>query len=233
MGLLDGLEKLINEHGSATIIKERLQLAADRFAALERENSLLKKTVQDLKEQPRTVATVPVDVGLTNAGSIDDGNPKLGLVGGFTQRPLRDDFGYGIVMEAVAGPENPREHQHMIAVATEWLPYASGAVRTGWYFHPFFPAPKPGVTYAPQLLYELNSRHAVVFFKLHVSPDSVGYVHVASVSDIPSRLIIQTSSGSSCKGYFSHSEQKMGGNNYRQVATLAFKCNYSVGQRDA
>ena len=35
MGFLDGLEKLINEHGSAVILKERIALANDKFAALE------------------------------------------------------------------------------------------------------------------------------------------------------------------------------------------------------
>ncbi len=35
MGLLDGFEKLINEHGSATILKERIALANDKYAALE------------------------------------------------------------------------------------------------------------------------------------------------------------------------------------------------------
>jgi hypothetical protein len=36
MGLLDGIEKLINEHGSATILKERIALANDKYIALER-----------------------------------------------------------------------------------------------------------------------------------------------------------------------------------------------------
>jgi len=35
MGLLDGIEKLINEHGSAAILKERIALANDKYAALE------------------------------------------------------------------------------------------------------------------------------------------------------------------------------------------------------
>lgn len=34
MGLLDGFEKLINEHGSAVILKERIALAEDKYAAL-------------------------------------------------------------------------------------------------------------------------------------------------------------------------------------------------------
>lgn len=36
MGLLDGIEKLITEHGSAAILKERLLLVADKYAALEK-----------------------------------------------------------------------------------------------------------------------------------------------------------------------------------------------------
>lgn len=35
MGFLDGIEKIINEHGSAVILKERIQLLNDRYAALE------------------------------------------------------------------------------------------------------------------------------------------------------------------------------------------------------
>lgn len=47
MGLLDGLEKLINEHGSAAILKERIDLANDKYAALERK---LADTEQRLKQ---------------------------------------------------------------------------------------------------------------------------------------------------------------------------------------
>lgn len=39
MGLLDGFEKLINEHGSAVILKERIALAKDKFSALEQKLS--------------------------------------------------------------------------------------------------------------------------------------------------------------------------------------------------
>lgn len=37
MSLLDGIEKLITEHGSAAILKERIELANDKYAALEAE----------------------------------------------------------------------------------------------------------------------------------------------------------------------------------------------------
>jgi hypothetical protein len=36
MGLLDGLEKLINEHGSAAILKERISLLNERHAEVDR-----------------------------------------------------------------------------------------------------------------------------------------------------------------------------------------------------
>jgi hypothetical protein len=42
MGLFDNIEKLINEHGSAVILKERLLLAEDKYSALERKASALE-----------------------------------------------------------------------------------------------------------------------------------------------------------------------------------------------
>ncbi len=65
MGLLDGLEKLINEHGSASILRERIALANDKYATLESaitilrsanealnlDNSKLEKQVRDLEKQ--------------------------------------------------------------------------------------------------------------------------------------------------------------------------------------
>ena len=37
MGILDGIEKLITEHGSAAILREQLELAKQQFSALERQ----------------------------------------------------------------------------------------------------------------------------------------------------------------------------------------------------
>lgn len=57
MGLLDGLEKLINEHGSATILKERIALANDKFSALEKEFAASKQQVTDLKTRVTELET--------------------------------------------------------------------------------------------------------------------------------------------------------------------------------
>ena len=49
MGLLDGLEKLINEHGSAAILKERIGLAEDKYSSLQRKSEELKTQIADLE----------------------------------------------------------------------------------------------------------------------------------------------------------------------------------------
>jgi hypothetical protein len=58
MGLLDGLEKLITEHGSAAILRERIAAFRDdiarleqRNAQLETENGELRKQVSDLSQR--------------------------------------------------------------------------------------------------------------------------------------------------------------------------------------
>jgi DNA-binding MarR family transcriptional regulator len=51
MNIFDGLEKLINEHGSATILKERLLLASDKFKALEEKNVELVKANESLSKK--------------------------------------------------------------------------------------------------------------------------------------------------------------------------------------
>ena len=55
MGLLDGIERLINEHGSASILKERIELANDKYAALEGNNSILNQKVAMLESQNNTL----------------------------------------------------------------------------------------------------------------------------------------------------------------------------------
>lgn len=51
MNPLTLLEKAINEHGSATILKERLALAADQFKKLEDENRNLKEVNATLEKK--------------------------------------------------------------------------------------------------------------------------------------------------------------------------------------
>jgi hypothetical protein len=53
MGIFDGIEKLINEHGSAQILGERLLLASDQNAAQERRISELERQLKE-SEAERT-----------------------------------------------------------------------------------------------------------------------------------------------------------------------------------
>jgi len=49
LGFLDGIEKLITEHGSAAILKERIALASDQYAALEKESAASEVRSNDLQ----------------------------------------------------------------------------------------------------------------------------------------------------------------------------------------
>ncbi|MDQ6959283.1 MAG: hypothetical protein Q9M24_09265 [Mariprofundaceae bacterium] len=49
MGLLDGFEKLINEHGSSTILRERISLINDKYATLEKKVSEIQTENERLK----------------------------------------------------------------------------------------------------------------------------------------------------------------------------------------
>jgi DNA-directed RNA polymerase subunit RPC12/RpoP len=51
MGFLDSLEKLINEHGSATILKERISLLNDQHAFIEKQVLALKEQVVNLQRE--------------------------------------------------------------------------------------------------------------------------------------------------------------------------------------
>jgi len=54
MGFLDGIERLINEHGSSAILRERIALANDKYAALEAKAKKLESEKADLgKEKER------------------------------------------------------------------------------------------------------------------------------------------------------------------------------------
>ena len=73
MGLLDGLEKLINEHGSAAILKERIELANDKYAALERKAAELSAENDRLRaENAELRAKLPAPKAAAAAGQVDD-----------------------------------------------------------------------------------------------------------------------------------------------------------------
>ena len=56
MGLLDEFEKLINEHGSAVILKERIALANDKYEALERKATEFENKNKQLVTENKQLA---------------------------------------------------------------------------------------------------------------------------------------------------------------------------------
>lgn len=53
--LFDGFEKLINEHGSAAILKERISLANDQYSFLEKQKISLESDNENLKDENRAL----------------------------------------------------------------------------------------------------------------------------------------------------------------------------------
>ncbi|MBK1881011.1 hypothetical protein JIN85_01215 [Luteolibacter pohnpeiensis] len=56
------IEKLIDEHGSAKIMKERLALAADQYSVLERENASLREQLANALSENETLKSCKLDL---------------------------------------------------------------------------------------------------------------------------------------------------------------------------
>jgi regulator of replication initiation timing len=100
MGFLDSIEKLINEHGSATILRERIALAKDQYAALEKkvmdlqlENERLKSDNSKLQEQMRNLEK-KIPHNSNPRGYVCDhcGSPNLKRIGNRSD-PMFGDLG--------------------------------------------------------------------------------------------------------------------------------------------
>lgn len=90
MGLLEQFEKLINEHGSAVILREHLALVKAEQAALERkcadltaENNRLRTRVTDLEGLTGLACDSCGSAKLKRIGNRDD--PTFGILGGIKQ----------------------------------------------------------------------------------------------------------------------------------------------------
>lgn len=191
MGLLDAIERLITEHGSAAILKERLELAAQKYAELERQHGETQRRLEEL-ESRGGVAPLRLDLNQANGtASLLTGEREFG--------GLR--LGFGITLHAHASA-NADGSSELLAVTTKWLPFGHGQVRSGWLFHAGYPEPAPEHTFSPHALWERNARHATLFFKLHTQRDGTGYVHLLSASDHVCTLTLQTTRGDRVSGAF-------------------------------
>lgn len=77
MNLLDGIERLINEHGSSTILRERIALANDKYALLESKVAALEQQVKNLESENRRLR---VDLEKAEMQIKDFSNRKLSSV---------------------------------------------------------------------------------------------------------------------------------------------------------
>ena len=74
---LKWIEWLITEHGSSTVLRERLGQAKDQIAILERENASLKSEREDLKVR---LEKAQIEIGTLKKEN-DDLRKKIGGVG--------------------------------------------------------------------------------------------------------------------------------------------------------
>ena len=88
MNPFSGIEKLINEHGSAVILKERLSLASDKYAMLELEKNALvieveklQKMVEAQKEKIQQLEKTLSEKNKDNANFIDVHGVKIKRLG--------------------------------------------------------------------------------------------------------------------------------------------------------
>ena len=80
--ILSEIERLINEHGSAAILKERLALASDQYSALQKqadkfqsENERLHLDLEECQKQRRTL-----EEELSHVNSLQDWFPEAGAL---------------------------------------------------------------------------------------------------------------------------------------------------------
>ena len=102
MGLLDHFEKLINEHGSAAILREHLALVKTEQLTLERKNSDLQTENEKLRsenaELHKDIGVLKNQIGTLQSGNSSGyvcdhcGSPKLNRTGN-RQDPTFGDLG--------------------------------------------------------------------------------------------------------------------------------------------
>jgi hypothetical protein len=71
--------------------------------------------------------------------------------------------------------------------ATNWAKYGNTLVRSGWLFIP-----------------QLTESHAVAFFKIHISADGQGYIHLVDVANPPHNIWLTTQAGFRQEKVFHH-----------------------------
>ncbi len=75
----------------------------------------------------------------------------------------------------------------MQIAATSWAEYGDTLVRSGWLFVP-----------------QLTESHSVAFFKIHISDNGHGYIHIVDVANPPHNIWLTTQTGFRREDKFHH-----------------------------
>lgn len=110
MGLLDGIEKLINEHGSSVILKERIALANDQYAILEQKLAASELRENQLKSQNESLR-LDVEKAQIQIKNLED---KLSHNNALTLK-------YGVYWDKEGNPYCPKCKTPTLQVA--WVTY--------------------------------------------------------------------------------------------------------------
>lgn len=111
-------------------------------------------------------------------------------------RDSASNLGYGISLEANTQSSSGDFGEGLRVISSNWGPFDnSGLVRSGWFYHTYYPNPIPNHTFSPKWLMEQNLSHAFAFFKVHIMFNGTGYIHIFCASTKIHCITLRTTKG--------------------------------------
>lgn len=100
MGFLDGIEKLINKHGSATVLRERIDLLNGKYVAVQNQVVALQQQVTNLQVENERLkldkSYLQKQIRISETGGANNTNPAgevCGHCGNQNLKPAEDRSG--------------------------------------------------------------------------------------------------------------------------------------------
>jgi hypothetical protein len=123
-------------------------------------------------------------------------------------RDSASNLGYGISLEASVQFSSEEFNRAFVAglrvASSDWGPFdTSGLVRSGWFYHAFYPNPIPNHSFVQEWLIEQNLSHAFAFFKVHIMFNGTGYIQIFCASSQTQSITLRTTKRFEKSGKFS------------------------------